>query len=97
MTITISLRKLGKKSCRILLCVERKVDEDNVPDDITEEDEAPGAFKEFIRKAKKLLPIKAKNVDVYIGLWGDDNFKIPLEFFKLIVKTKWPVEIDISD
>lgn len=56
------------------------------------------AFKDFVQRARAVLPVKEQNVDVYIGWWGDQTtFIIPQEFFQLIAETGWPVSFDIND
>lgn len=56
------------------------------------------AFLEFVQMAREVLPLKQREVDVYIGWWGGQStIRIPREFFELIAETNWPVTFDIND
>lgn len=101
MHITISLRNLDTSPCEMIVEAKRDVDFDSLDPgvDLKPEDEEPGAFEDFVRLVREKLPIKEKNVDVFISWWGDNQtkFYVPLEFFLLIAETRWPVVVDIND
>lgn len=100
MRIVICLRNLDTSPCKIIVEAIRDIDIDNLDPqiDLTEMSGEEGAFEDFVQRVREALPIKEKNVDVYIGWWGDQSiFRIPQNFFDLIAETKWPVTFDIND
>jgi hypothetical protein len=100
MKIVVALRDLRTSPCKLIVEAEREIDEDlsGLDDEPSDYAQEPGAFEDFIREVRKILPIKEQKVDVYIGWWGSQGtFIIPQEFFQIIAETKWPVTFDIND
>ncbi|MEK7066522.1 MAG: hypothetical protein AAB965_03070 [Patescibacteria group bacterium] len=106
MKICIILRNLGVIPCEMIVEVEKDEDgleieegENSVTIVPTEDERSETeVFTEFVERARSILPIKERVVDVYIGWWGNQSeFNIPQEFFDLIAETKWPVSFDIND
>lgn len=65
---------------------------------------SPDLFVDFVKKAKAkikakaLLNLNSKELDVYVGIWcGQAIFEIPKEFFDLISRQGWKVIVDLND
>lgn len=100
MYISVCLRDLETRPHRMLVEAEREINFETLDPniDLTDRDTEQGAFEDFVRQVRAVLPIKEENVDVYIGWWGDQTmFLIPQEFFQLIAETRWPVSFNIND
>ena len=99
MKIGIYLRDCTKSPCRMIVEVERETDSE-LSDQIevqVEEDADQKIFTDFVLQVRTAMPIRQKNVDVYIACWGQQSAIIPQEFFELITETHWPVRFDIND
>ncbi len=99
MLIIIYLRDLKTSPCEMLATARRYFDEDSDDhtQDPTDEDLAPGAFREFLEMVRALLSIPSSEVDVYIEWRGDQGgFKIPSELIILAGEHGWPIEVAIN-
>lgn len=92
MSLLICLRDVSSSPARFIVEVSNNLEE--ADDRLIE-----GFLKKFVKEVEKKMPIKEEKVDVYFGLYliqPQASFKIPKEFFDLVSRNGWDVEMNIN-